>query len=456
MSLSLRSRLLVLVCSSFALFGIVVADWARAQAGAAQLGNSAAIEKDFKLAKGRLQEIMSGPAAKTYPADVLDTAAKYYVYRVTWPSVLDAKAEPGRTEPLMLVVKDFHDHVAKVKAADPALANAYSPVLLDRFRELTDLPVEGNARAIVHGMQMLPGLARLQHDKVSKYLVELLDPKMGKHDIIKLGAIRALREFMPVDAWINDVDPSLLQDKFKLARKAGDLERIEALTNFILRPPTYRPLPEKATPAELDAHQTELDAYRYLRREALETLALAGAPAVAAFGKNQAVQGPIAPLLVRALMPGGLTPDTNLHEKNEAALGLCIMSVPNGYDPAPGYHFVGATLVDLAKDYSEDWANIKNKTLPSRFPWKITAKRWDSALKQLAANAKNAPQADKSKAETLEKTGRAIMDKILVTDAVNANPFRQALASIVPPKDKFFVFRPTLKSDPLTMKAAPE
>jgi hypothetical protein len=60
---------------------------------------------------------------------------------------------------------------------------------------------------------MLPDLARLQTDEISKYLLQLLDPKSGKHDLIKLGAIKALRKFMPVDGWGEaNTDRILLSD----------------------------------------------------------------------------------------------------------------------------------------------------------------------------------------------------------------------------------------------------
>ena len=125
---------------------------------------------------------------------------------------------------------------------------------------------------------------------------------------------------------------------------------MQALTDFI-----FRPAPKTAKPEELEA-------YRFLRREAIESLGLAGAPAVAAVKfqvqKIDTVEGPIAPILLRVLMPGGLTPEASLAERNEAALALCSLKPLDKYDPAPTYYFINQTLFDLCRDYSEDFSNI--------------------------------------------------------------------------------------------------
>src|SRR5262249_14532670 len=149
--------------------------------------------------------------------DVLDGAAKYWAYRVLWPLVLDAKADSDGKEKESATqhVKHFSEHVKQIlnnKENNGAFINAYSPVLVSRFKEVTELPVLENARSLTYITQMLPILARLQHDSISNYLLDLLDPKNDKHDIIKLGAIRGLGQFMPVEAWGELADSSLLQD----------------------------------------------------------------------------------------------------------------------------------------------------------------------------------------------------------------------------------------------------
>jgi len=273
----------------------------------------------------------------------------------------------------------------------------------------------------------------------------LLDPKSGKHDLIKLGAIKALRKFMPVDGWGEaNTDPTLLYDKIKIARKKGDLERVEALTQFILRPP----------PAM--ANSEELEAYRFLRREAIETLGEARAPAVAAFvlKKQGEVEWPIAPVLLRVLIPGAMTPEPNLYERNEAALGLCNMKSFDLYEPGPTYYFINKTFFELAKDFSEDFTNIAagdKRKLPTTFPWKHTSKAWDAGLKNLSAVA--ADKADKKKADTIFRNAQEIMARMFDHKSnINANIVAPD-PQWAPPAE-FKLFKLAIQSAPLKWDAA--
>lgn len=410
----------------------------------AQKGNSAQIKQQFNQNKAKLFEAMQNTdKKKTFPNDVLDTAAQYYIFRVTWPE-MDVKADAGKTDPIVLALRDFNDHITKqvltYSKNDQAFLNAYSPVLVARFRELTDMNVVDNARALSYGLQMLPTLAKLQHDSISDYLVELIDPEKGKHDVIKLWAIRALREFPPVNAWGEPFNPPDLQNKPKMAEKAGNLKRIDALTRFILRPAPATSSPE------------ELDAYRYLRREALETLGTTGVPAVTAVAKIGTVEGPVAPLLVRALAPGGLVPETNLHERNEAALALCGLNVKalNKYDPAPTYYFLGQTLAELAQDYNNDLPNIikpESERRPTNFPWKHTIKRWEQAAAKLVKSTEK----DK-RAVDLEAKAKSFAKLMMSSTVINAKDIAETAAlSKAPPAD-FLLFQPTVKSTTISWK----
>lgn len=467
MSPSRRLLLSLGVVASFLAY--FAADSVRGQGGVQQLGNSLTIESELKKNRYVLNRMMEYKETKEkITPDVLDNAAKFYVYRVTWPAILEAKIpEKGDTE-IVRVVHDFNKHIDSVVAKtrsgeDMEFVNAYSPILVTAFRQVTDLPVVENAKAIVHCTDMMPALAKLRHDSVSKYLVELLDPKTGKHDLIKLGAIRALREFMPVDPWADPIQPNDEQNKPKLERRAGDLERIDALTKFILRP-----APTSASPDELEA-------YRYLRREAIETLALAGAPAVAAYrvgGKSREITGPVAPLLMRICMGNAagenkLVPEPSLAERNEAALGLCNMVVwyranANGatlqkmnphFDPNPTYYFIGQTLLDLGREYSNNFGDIAGageKKVPTTLPWKYTGKRWDVALERLV---KNVPSGDKQ--ATAQAKGIFDDGKSLAKAFQEANPKTNINVNVLqylgknPPPREFLIYKSQLKSPPI-------
>lgn len=400
-------------------------------------GNTSKIEKDFRDNKGKLTDAAN--SGKKTSIEVMDAGAQYFTYRVMWHDASGSDSAVSH-------IKQFEAFIKLAlagKATDPSFANAFSPVLVARFKEMTDLPVVDNARPLVHLTQMMPTLAKLHDDTVNRYLLDLLDPKAGKHDLIKLGAIKALREFMPVDGWGDtSIESSLLQDKIKMARKSADKERIAALTQFILRPPTG------LTKSE------ELEAFRYLRREAIETLAEAKAPAVAAFvlkGKGE-VEGPIASVLLGVLMPG-MNPETNLYERNEAALGLANMKAFELYNPAPAYYFINKTLYELAQDFSNDFANIKEdekRKIPTTFPWKVTAKRWEAGLRQLVASA---DKSNKKKAEQIESNARPVLGRMFDQKAnVDANVVAP-IVSMAPPAE-FSLFKSTIKSEPLKWDGA--
>ena len=431
-----------LVASALAiLFGV---DWAQGQV--AQLGNSKELKEQYDKISAELNlTINNADKKKTFRADLLDTGAQYWVYRVTWPSVLEAKVDPAKLDPMLQHLKDFNGHIkrivdAKAQTQDPAFANAYSPVLVTRFRELTNMNVVANPRALSIGLQMLPALAKLQTEGISDYLVELIDPDKGKHDVVKLWAIRALREYMPVETWGEPFDSTLLQNKPKMARKKGDEARIDVLTRFILRP-----LPANATAEEIGA-------YRYLRKEALETLGMAGAPAVAAIGALGKVDGPVAPLLVQVLIPKNLMPETTLLERNEAALGLCNMNPKalEKYEPAAAYHYIGSTLAELGTAYNADFPNFvktDDTRRPPPLPWRITMKRWEQAAGKLVKNS-NKDKRAAALEERVKNMVKAVLDPKTPT-TINPRDIAELIKLEAAPTESFFLFKNVVKSPEL-------
>lgn len=445
---------------------------ATAARGQNPLGNSALIEQNFKkITKDtfKLKEYIEG---KEPPADasVLDTAAKYYAYRFTWTALHEAKVDPGKMDAFQLHAKEFADHIKTInfwreKNANLPFVDKYAPVLVAHFKELTNLPTVENSKSLIHGLQSLPVLARLPHDSVSKFLYQLVDEKSKSHDLVKLYAIRAIRElpspgervdarlFDPKSAnydhrpgvicpWDQGVNGPMLTDKVRLARKALDLERVDVLTKFILRPmPSKQPGPG------------EEDAYRYLRREAIETLGQSGYPAVSAYtlGGKAELEGQIAPVLLKVFTEN-LDPPADLAGRVEAAIALCNMAPMAHYDPAPAQFFIGSTLVELGKEYNTDYPNIKagekgadKRPLPTVFPWKIVAKRFDQGLKdQKLANPND------KRAVALEVGGRAVADGMYLYKPLNA-PVADLNSQIGAwkPAAEFRVFKAQLKSEPL-------
>src|SRR5262249_9230220 len=148
------------------------------------------------------------------------------------------------------------------------------------------------------------------------YLVYLLtDNAKAKHDVIKMYAAHGLREYFPVAPLVEAEDIPDAQ----LRRKEKEVKYVDALIKFIERKPA-----DKLT-------EPEQNAVRFLRREAIESLAQAQAPMVM-LGKD--VEGPIAPTLLKVLAPNsGLDPAPGLAERIEAAIGICELK----YSKVPDY-----------------------------------------------------------------------------------------------------------------------
>jgi hypothetical protein len=347
--------------------------------GRQQLGNSDQIEKEYKKISFEFDQEAMG--TKPPVAEHLDIAAKYFVYRVTWVGGANAKS-----------VSDFVDLVDRringkgfggpVKGANDEFKKLWSKALVGYFHQLTDLALIDNAKEIVHGCQMFPALARMKQEVVGVYLQELIDEKGPKpgHDAIRLYALRALGELLPVTPWNEPQGAFDPTSKKNLARKAQELARIDVLTRFI-----HRPAP---TPPDPDT----IEAFRFVRREAIEALARGGSPAVNSSrdNANAKMEGPIAVTLMEVLVPGNLNPPATLAERNEAALGLCSLKGTATYDGKATLPFIAMTLVDMNRMYAEDFPDLKEKPQRARFAWKIEGARWKKAL-EILADAKDGP-----------------------------------------------------------------
>jgi hypothetical protein len=310
-------------------------------------------------------------------ASICDLTSKFYVYRMTWDITetkkggLDGAIEEFNKQ----VERAINTPIGNKNADNSAFQALWAKDLTARFRELTDLPLLDNARAILHGVQMFPALGKLKHEDTGVYFLELMkadDKKRPGQDAIRLWALRGLREMFPVQAWGEPQGSFVFSGKVENKRKTDDLDRIKTISDYIARP----------VPAPADPETTA--AYIYLRRDAIETLAAAGWPAVNANKKYQTVEGPIATTLLKVLVPGNLTPESTLAERNEAALGLCRIKYVDTYDAKPTLYFIGKTLVEMAKVYEEDFTNKDKSRQP--FAWKIQGERWRQALDAMSTS----------------------------------------------------------------------
>jgi len=318
---------------------------------------------------------------------IMKTTAKWYVQRVTMYAILNAKpSEMAR----------YHESLENELIKPLLLTNAVKgnkvfveqlgKHLADSLREVFKLDFTDNRNAIVNAALMLPPIAKLKQEEIAKLLVELLKDK-NQHDAVKLYAVKALAEFSPLH--IATVNSS----KKEMEQLDREKDRLNAILDFMKR---TDPLPKD---------EGEREAIRYLRREAVTTLATMGVPALSALKKDGEVKGPVAYELLKVLVKGkdAYDPPPLLSERVEAALGLCQLKDPLGdldYDPSLAVCAVGLCFYDFAKEYSEDYVNFvgrkdfKNPAKESKIsnlPWRIQSERFKQALSDLVANTKGTP-----------------------------------------------------------------
>jgi hypothetical protein len=363
--------------------------WSQGQLG----GTKDSLQKAFRENSVRRDKLFSGEEAAAAEDKsamrIAEAAANWYIYRLTHltENPLDVQKEFSSE-----IVKMMERSFDKKEKNNRVFINMFGPALVSSMKEVLARDVKTDPATVINAAMMLPTMAKLKQDEVSGYLIELV--KEGKtHDVVRLYALKGLKEAMPIT--IQPGDELELTDKAQNNKRKRDTELVEALTNYIERP---------VNTAGMSVE--EVEAVRYVRREAIISLAQAGAPAVLAVNmkKKAILQGAVAPTLLkvlatpfdaRASRPGDIKPPPSLQEKIEAALGLCATKHPNmpEYDPSLATYLIGRTIVDFVDDYNRDLANIgvvgKGRKLPY-IGYRTDAKRLGDALTDFA---KNAPQA---------------------------------------------------------------
>jgi hypothetical protein len=373
-----------------------------------QLAGKAELEKSLRDSEARLRELFSGNDSAT-KADKkhADAAAQWFLYRLTIKAYLTpTKDNPN---PVERMHDEFHKKVAELmdkknKDEKVEFRKLFAAAVVGSMKNvLASREFKTDPSTVIHAMQMLPDMARLKQDEVSAYLCELA--KDDKNPVVQLYAIKALKETMPV-VLQPDADDFAGVNQHN-ARKARDIKNVDALKQIIERPVNVTGM----TPEEIKA-------VIFIRREAIISLAQAGAPAVVAVPNKKMAASPegAAAHTLMNVLAGNLQPPATLQEKVEAALGLCSMKYPNmpEYEPQVAVYLVGRTLNEFVTDYGKDWANFTaggaGKRLPY-LPYMGDAKRFKAALKELSANTPSpyAKTAKELEAKAVEK----ILDKII-------------------------------------------
>lgn len=439
------------------LFAIAAATatWASAQN---QLAPDGQLDKEFREAMRTFQKLRSGeqqPAASD-KEKVMDPVARYLVYRYASPT-LNKNMGKLRTELVEYQVNLALNPEAVKK--NGAFREQFGASLAAAFRKLFENDFQEYRYPIVNAAPILVDCARLRSDAFADFLADLIaeqdaNKKVSKlsnmHDVIKLYAVRALREYYgecllrettkvhgarPIVPQEANADNVTTAAQKKMTR---DVRYISALLKFAENRPGVGKLPPE-----------EQEAVRMLRKEAIETLAATQAPLVV-HGKKLA-EAPIAPLLLRVLSPkSDLDPPPSLAEKVEAAIGVCQIKYKNvpDYQPEVGVYLVGQLLHEFVTAGSKDVGPINNGK-PAEMLWRTNAKRLELALKDLAVNAKG--NTVESRAKDLDREGVSLLKQLLGVKTIQAanqgqlNAFRKMVTSMRPKTDEAFKDLPASK-----------
>lgn len=385
---------------------------AQVQFESKQLGSKAEIEEPYRQKQSEFQQLMAGTlryeAAKHQPTAAVCT--KYFVWRVTWANVQsDFKPAPLRTA-MELVREDFENLIRRVNGENNEKNNdeakdAICKEFTLRFQEIFDLPFEHNRLAHVNAAMLLPDLGKTKNKAVGAYLVNMIkNPK--SHEVQRMFAIRGLAEFFPAREF------TVLDQERKqyVDQKVRDLELVDSLVMVI----------EKNWSLAGETDVSEVEAIRYVRREAIKSLARVGTPAIEVY-KGKA-QGAAVHTFMRVLTDDGMSPSASLTEKIEAALGICQIKSPppSDYDSQLGIFLVSKFLVEYANDYQNDYPNFKAAGRP-KHPWRFHGERLRQGLQLQANNLNNYKDAWKDRAQELVQAANPMFNDIKLHNTVTTS-----------------------------------
>jgi len=414
-------RLALIICAGISL---VVLSTVNAQP------NNVALKKAYNEVDTRRRELNSGTAeAKKADAKVAEAVASWHILRLT-----------VRFEKLDKAQEDFAREIAdlmdkKNLATKRAYIDLLGPACVNAMKEVLANDIKTDGTVVLYAAQMLPTMAKLKQDYVCDYLISLIDdPKT--HDAIRLHALKAMKDMMPIRVQ-QEMFPAGnddYKDKAQNVKRAHDVKNVGLLVKFIEKSPQNLPADQVAT-------------HRFLRREAIIALAAAGSPAVTAHPKApRPLDGPVAPTLMKVLIKGGVQPPANLPEKVEAALGLCAMEYPfmPDYNSEISVYLVGKTVEQFIGDYDKDVGNFarfgKDRQLPFH-AWKTDSKRLQAGITQLITNAKDKNSATEKAAKELQLKTKALLDRVYAYDQTDAGRLRDletALPKLLPKSSQVF------------------
>jgi hypothetical protein len=346
--------------------------FARAQAAGGDEGESYLPAKDLTSEERIRFNVLREGSRAVGPGDkpILDKAAEWYINRVTWPKYQNRELEDkstissGRTV-YDILEKDLYPLILIQDPKKPPLRDTQVKFMEEFTKSLLG-PINKILRnpepiARINAGLILLRLSETGQEDVAAVLAGVLeDPK--QLDAVKFYALQGLKTMFRLK---NAPDAYTFTDK--------DLETrcILALDQFLKRPANW---PKDATPAEIDA-------FRYVRREAVRALGQTRFPAIV---EKREVKARPALDLLEVIRKDGVNPEPSVSEQLEAAIALCQLRPKESptYNVDLAVHAIAQFLVDYADRYEKE--RTKGQRSGS---WRYDSARVIQALQTLRDNA---------------------------------------------------------------------
>jgi hypothetical protein len=320
--------------------------------------------------KLRLQALSNGKEAMApNDKDLLQRAAKFHLRRLTQEKY-QRKLPPENKGLDELLERDTFTLIVVGTEKKPLTQSqqeflqAFTDALLPGINEVLKNP-EPIAR--VNAARILARLGEAGQEKAADDMVKILQDK-DQSDAVKFYGLKGLADLFAAAPGANIPGKRALKDEDR------EDKCILALVEFLERKSN---LPNNAPPEEVDA-------FRYLRRQAIRALGKTRTPAVTK--KKQLVGTPTGLALLRVVSNDGLNPPPSLYEQVEAAVAVCQLQTPlvNGYQPAYAAHVIGEFILEFANQNNQNRAGAAPGGIPT-LPWKYLAAILLEALKSWKA-----------------------------------------------------------------------
>lgn len=323
------------------------------------------LKGDERTTFNKLRDGNIDPKAEHVP--VLEKAAQWYVYRLTWPQY-QRKPLPEATNQTTV-----NDLVNECVRQIPERAKMYpkGDTRERQFRYIAEYSKEINKAvdevlknpmpiARVNAARIMAHLGKVGPEENADAMIRVLEDK-NQIDAVKLYALRGLK----------DLQTTVRETTGKYKDPAREAKIANALTAFIHRDPA-------------EARDSSPEAQRWLRREAVRALAGYRAPAVVV--KKEVAARPALELL-KIVSKDGVEPAPTIGERTDAAIGVAGMqaSLYKNYQPDYAALHLGHFLLDFSNEYNNDRKNSANLR---EEPWKVTATKLRLALEGMAEDHK--------------------------------------------------------------------